>query len=191
MPAPSTSTISNSEAICDTPSPWTAASAVSRSATSTTTRAGSTAISGASADRNTAMSRATTKMMTNHWTCPPVLLEVALVSTRVATGPAVCAASPVGSAAARMTSRRPATRLACWEVARPPDWASVASTVSCSARPSADCPASRTAVTLAARASAADNRAMAAWSAPVNAPPDRAATTVTAVSEAPCSGEAS
>ena len=118
------------------------------------------------------------------------------MSTRVAADPAVCATSPAGSAAARMTSRRLATRLACWEVARPPDWASVASTVSCSAWPSADCPASRTAVTLATRASAADNRAMAAWSAPVSvrpewAPPDRAATTVTAVSEAPCSGEAS
>ena len=105
--------MSSSEAICETPSPWTAASAVSRSATSTTTRAGSTAISGASADRNTAMSRATTKMIENHSTWPPVLLEVALLSTRTATGPAVWAVSPAGSAAARMTPRRPATRLAC------------------------------------------------------------------------------
>ena len=32
---------------------------------------------------------------------------------------------------------------------------------------------------------------MAAWSAPVSGPPDRAATTVTAVSDAPCNGEAS
>jgi hypothetical protein len=191
VPAPSTSTISSSEAICDTPRPWTAASAVSRSATSTTTRAGRTAINGASADRNTAMSRAITKMMTNHWTCPPVLLEVALVSTLVATEPAVCAVSPAGSAVAWMTRRRLATRPACWEVASPPDWASVASTVSCSARPSADCPASRTEVTRATRASAPDSRAMAAWSAPVRGPPARAVTTVTAVSEAPCSGEAS
>ena len=66
MPAPSTSTISSSEAIWDTPRPCTAASAVSRSATSTTTRAGSTAISGARAERNTAISRAITKMIENH-----------------------------------------------------------------------------------------------------------------------------
>ena len=137
------------------------------------------------------MSRAITKMIENHWTWPPVLLEVALVSTRVATGPAVCAASPAGSAAARMTSRRLATRLACWEVASPPDWASAASTVSCSAWPSEDCPASRTEVTLATPPSIPESRAMAAWSAPVSGPPDRAATTVTAVSEAPCNGEAS
>ena len=90
-----------------------------------------------------------------------------------------------------MTSRRLATRLACWEVASPPDWASAASTVSCSARPSADCPASRTTVTVAARDIAPDSRATAAWSAAVSVPPDRATTTVTAVSEAPCSGEAS
>ena len=67
---------------------------MSRSATSTTTRAGSTAISGASADRNTAMSSATTKMIENHWTWPPVLPEVALLSTRVATWPAVCTCQP-------------------------------------------------------------------------------------------------
>ena len=162
MPAPSTSTISSSEAICDTPRPCTAASAVSRSATSTTTRAGRTAITGASADRNTAMSSAITKMIENHWTWLPVLDEVALVSTRVATWPAVCAASPAGSAVARIVSRRPATRLACCEVASPPDWVRAASTVSCSARPSADCPASRTEVTVATRDSALDSRAMAA-----------------------------
>ncbi len=137
------------------------------------------------------MSRAITKMIENHWTWPPVLLEVALVSTRVATGPAVCAASPGGSAAARMTSRRLATRLACWEVASPPDWARAASTVSCSAWPSEDCPASRTEVTLATLPSIPDRRAMSAWSAPVSGSPDRAATTVTAVSDAPCNGEAS
>ncbi len=130
MPAPSTSTIRSSEAICDTPRPCTAASAVSRSATSTTTTAGSTAISGASADRNTATSSAITKMMENHWTWPPVLPEVALVSTRVATVPAVCTARPPGGPAARMASRTPATSVACWVAARPPDWASAASTVS-------------------------------------------------------------
>jgi hypothetical protein len=162
VPAPSTSTISSSEAICDTDRPPTAASAVSRSATSTTTTAGSTAISGASADRNTATSSAITNRIENHWTCPPVLPEVALLSTRVATGPAVWAASPGGSAAARMTSRSAATRLACCEVASPPDWASPASTVSCSARPSADSPASRTAVTRSTRPSAPASRAMAA-----------------------------
>ena len=138
MPAPSTSTISSSEAICDTPRPCTAASAASRSATSTTTTAGSTAISGASADRNTAMSSAITKMMENHWTWPPVLPEVALVSTRVATVPAVCTENPGGGPAARVASRTSATRVACWAAARPPDWASLASTVSCSACPSAD-----------------------------------------------------
>ncbi len=96
MPAPSTSTISSSEAIWDTPRPCTAASAVSRSAASTTTTAGSTAISGASADLNTATSSAITKAMENHWTWPPVLPEVALVSARVATVPAVCTANPGG-----------------------------------------------------------------------------------------------
>ena len=94
MPAPSTSTISSSEAIWDTPRPCTAASAVSRSAASTTTTAGSTAISGASADLNTATSSAITKAMENHWTWPPVLPEVALVSARVATVPAVCTENP-------------------------------------------------------------------------------------------------
>ena len=173
-----------------------AAAAVSRSATSTTTMAGSTAISGASADRNTATSSAITNRIENHWTCPPVLPEVALLSTRVATGPAVWAASPAGNAVALMTSRSPATRLACCEVASPPDWASAASTVSCSARPSADSPASRTAVTLSTRASAPASRATAASSVlvntvPVSGPPDRATTTPTAVSEALCSGEAS
>jgi hypothetical protein len=191
VPAPSTSTISSSEAICDTPSPCTAASAVSRSATRTTTTAGSTAISGASADRNTATSSAITKMIENHWTWPPVLLEVALVSTRVATGPAVCTENPDGGPARRMTSRRPATRVACCAVPSPPDWASVASTVSCSARPSADCPASRTETTLATRASEPASRATNAWSAAVSVPSGRAATTVTAVSAAPCNGEAS
>ena len=191
MPAPSTSTISSSEAICDTPRPCTAASAVRRSATNTTTTAGSTAISGASADRNTATSSAITKMIENHWTWPPVLVEVALVSTRVATGPAVCTENPGGGPAERMTSRRPSTRLACWAAASPPDWASVASTVTCSARPSADCPASRTETTLATPASEAARCAMNAWSASVIGPPVRAATTVTAVSVAPCSGEAS
>ncbi len=196
MPAPSTSTISSSDAICDTPSPWVAASAVSRSAASTTTTAGSTAISGASADRNTPTSSAITKMMENHWTCPPVLPEVALVSTRVATVPAVCACSPAGSAVPRSTPRMPSTRVACWEVARPPDGASAARTVSCSARPSADCPASRTAATRPIRPSAPVSRAMAAWSAADSGWRDRtgpacATTTVTAVNEAPCSGEAS
>ncbi len=191
MPAPSTSTISSSEAICDTPRPCTAASAVSRSATSTTTTAGSTAISGASADRNTATSSAITKMMENHWTWPPVLPEVALVSTRVATVPAVRTARPPGGPAARMASRTPATSVACWEVARPPDWASAASTVSWSACPSADWPASRTAVTRATRDSEPASRATNVPSAAESGPPARAATTVTAVSEAPCSGEAS
>src|SRR6266566_9815542 len=96
VPAPSTSTISSSEAIWDTPRPCTAASAVSRSAASTTTIAGSTAISGASADLNTATSSAITKAMENHWTRPPVLPEVALVSARVATVPAVCTENPGG-----------------------------------------------------------------------------------------------
>ena len=137
------------------------------------------------------MSSAITKMIENHWTSPPVLPEVALLSTRVATGPAVCTSSPGGSGVARMAPRRPATRLACCEVARPPDWARAASTVSCSARPSADCPASRTEVTLATPAMARASRAMAAWSAAVSVPAGRAATTVTAVSEASCSGEAS
>ena len=86
--------------------------------------------------------------------------------------------------------------MACWDAARPPDWASAASTVSCSACPSADCPASRTATTLATRDSEPASRATNAWSAPDSVPPgsvllDRAATTVTAVSVAPCSGEAS
>jgi hypothetical protein len=191
VPAPSTSTISSSEAIWDTPRPCNAASAVSRSATSTTTTAGSTAISGASADRNTPTSSAITKMIENHWTWPPVLVEVALASTRVATVPAVCTDNPGGGPAERITSRRSATRLACWEVASPPDWASVASTVSCSARPSADCPASRTEATRATRDSEPASRATNAWSAPVSVPSARAATTVTAVSVAPCSGEAS
>ncbi len=153
--------------------------------------AGSTAISGASADRNTATSSAITNRIENHWTCPPVLPEVALLSTRVATGPAVWAASPAGNTVAWMTSRSPATRLACCEVASPPDRASAASTVSCSARPSADSPASRAAVTRATRPSAAASRAMAARSVPVSGPPGRATTTPTAVSEALCSGEAS
>ena len=110
MPAPSTSTISSSEAIWDTDKPCTAASAVSRSATSTTTTAGSTAISGASADRNTATSSAMTKMIENHCTWPPVLVEIALLSTRVATAPARCASSPAGRAVDRITERSPATR---------------------------------------------------------------------------------
>ena len=38
---------------------------------------------------------------------------------------------------------------------------------------------------------ALDKRAMASWSALVSVPPEVAATTVTAVSEAPCNGEAS
>ena len=63
--------------------------------------------------------------------------------------------------------------------------------MSCSAWPSADGPASRTEVTRATPARAAASRVMAAWSAAVRAPAGRAATTVTAVSEAPCSGEAS
>jgi hypothetical protein len=191
VPAPSASTISSSEAICDTPRPCTAASAVSRSATSTTTTAGSTAISGASADRNTATSSAITKAMENHWTWPPVLPEVALVSTRVATVPAVRTARPPGGPAARMASRTPATSVACWDVARPPDWASAASTVSCSACPSDDWPASWTATTRATRDSEPVSRATNAPSAAERGPPGRAATTVTAVSEAPCSGEAS
>ena len=114
-----------------------------------------------------------------------------MLSTRVATVPAVCAVSPAGSAAPRITSRRPATRLACWAVASPPDWASAASTVSCSACPSADWPASRTSTTRPTRDMALDKRAMASWSALVSGPSEAAATTVTAVSEAPCSGEAS
>ena len=191
MPAPSTSTISSSEAIWDTPRPCTAASAVSRSATSTTTTAGSTAISGASADLNTATSSAITKAMENHWTWPPVLPEVALVSVRVATVPAVCTENPDGGAAVRIASRTRPTRVACWEVANPPDWASAASTVSCSACPSADCPASRTETTRGIRASEPLSRSTKASSGPVSAPLDRAATTVTAVSAAPCSGEAS
>jgi hypothetical protein len=191
VPAPSTSTISSSDAICDTPSPWVAASAVSRSAASTTTTAGSTAISGASADRNTATSSAITKMMENHWTCPPVLPEVALVSTRVATVPAVCTCSPGGSAVPRSTPRMAPTKVACCEVAGPPDWASAARTVSCSAWPSADCPASATATTRPIRPSAAASRAITAWSAADSGWPALTATTVTAVSEAPCSGEAS
>ena len=76
-------------------------------------------------------------------------------------------------------------------MASPPDWASVASTVSCSAWPSADCPASRTETTRATRDSEPASRATNAWSAPVSVPSARAATTVTAVSVAPCSGEAS
>ena len=191
MPAPSTSTISSSEAIWDTPRPCTAASAVSRSAASTTTTAGSTAISGASADLNTATSSAITKAMENHWTWPPVLPEVALVSVRVATVPAVCTANPGGGPAARIASRTCPTRVACWEAASPPDWASAASTVSCSACPSADGPASRTETTREIRASERSSRTRKASSAPVSVPPDRAATTVTAVSEASCSGEAS
>jgi hypothetical protein len=114
-----------------------------------------------------------------------------LLSTRVATVPAVCAESPAGRAATRMTSRRLATRLACWAVANPPDWASEASTVSCSARASADCPASRTPATRLTRDMAPDRRAMACWSALVSVRPEAAATTVTAVSEAPCNGAAS
>ena len=76
-------------------------------------------------------------------------------------------------------------------MASPPDWASAASTVSCSAWLSADCPASRTDTTRGTRASAVASRATSAWSVPVSAWPRVAATTVTAVSEARCSGEAS
>ena len=75
--------------------------------------AGTTAISGASAERKTAMSSAITKAIEKYSTCPPVLPDVALLSTRVATDPAVCASSPAGNAAAEMTERTPATRLAC------------------------------------------------------------------------------
>ena len=92
------------------------------------------------------------------------------MSTRVATVPAVCTASPPGGPAARIASRTPATRVACWVVARPPDWASAASTVSCSARPSADCPASRTATTRATRDSEPASRATNAPSAPESGP---------------------
>ena len=67
-------------------------------------------MSGASADRNTATSSAITKMIENHCTWPPVLADVALPSTRVATVPAVCAVRPAGSSAERMTPRTPATR---------------------------------------------------------------------------------
>ena len=93
--------------------------------------------------------------------------------------------------AVRIASRTCPTRVACWEVASPPDWASAASTVICSACPSADCPASRTDTTRGIRASEPLSRATKASSGPVSVPLDRAPTTVTAVSAAPCSGEAS
>ena len=76
-----------------------------------------------------------------------------------------------GGAAARIASRTRPTRVACWEVASPPDWASAASTVSCSACPSADCPASRTETTRPTRDSEPSSRRdEGLWSAPVSVP---------------------
>src|SRR5271165_946114 len=155
--------------------------------------AGISVMNGASTERKISSSRMTMKMIETYCTWLPVLPDCFCWSTLTATWPARRACAPVGGEESVIAVRRLSTRsvIAFWL-----PWSTSDSTCSCAAWPvtvadGAEMPRSWTLTTVFTLARSAVSLTSHAWSAAVNVPPVRAATTGTGIRFVPPNGAAS